>query len=401
MGSFEMNRNVYFVAALFLAYPLAVIGCDIKQIEGQISSDGYDSVLKELSFADCLGDPVADKDNNLVSGINKITDGKRTAIPLFKATRDALDLVVRYAKDRADVGVQKEEWIAMSQELGHSNFLLSQITENTTEEDAQSIAKQALPLNKWQRIDGDTKGKIKLENIEVQLLAPLSCGAPNRCPAYESQREMVRVFNLVSRLQKYSQDGSLAKHYADAQLQTSRWEAYRSQGQHQYVWELWLNGLNMGQDLCPKDDTTGIQRGFCSVPETQWIVLHPEAGLRWSNAANQSSDLKLALVMEILGHSWWTWGKNQATMNDRWGVSWVAAYTDEPSGNKWSQGPMLHVGAGYNIAATYTSDKKWGLLLNLNLADRYFGGKQKVDSYLKCLNKPNPWQLLQGQDSCN
>lgn len=85
----------------------------------------------------------------------------------------------------------------------------------------------------------------------------------------------------------------------------------------------------------------------------------------------------------------------------RWGVSLVAAYTDEPTGKKWSSGLMLHIGDGYNIALTSSDGKKWGLLLNLNLADRYFGGAQKVDSYLKCLKKPDPWQLLQGQDSCD
>ena len=384
-----------------LMLPLTALGCDISETEKGIKTEGYDSVLKELSFTDCLGDKTADKDNELVSEFNKQTDGKKTAIALFNASTKQLTALSNYASERAIRDTQASEWLAMSKELERSNSLLGQITASTSEADAKTIAQQALPL-KWQRIDNDTQGEVDLNGSKIKLLKQTNCGKAASCPVYESQRDMVRVFNLVMRIQKYTQDGSLTIHYADARLQTARWDSYRSQGQHQYIWELWLNGKNMGEELCPNDPDTGIQRGFCAVPTSQIILMHPDAGLRWGKSAQRSSDLKPAFIIETLGYYHWGWESEQsAKMTNRWGTSLVAAYTNEPSGNKWSYGPMIHFGAGYNIALTRSTGGTWGVLFNMNLADRYFGERTRLDGYLKCLDKPSLGQLIQGNYTCD
>ncbi len=57
---------------------------------------------------------------------------------------------------------------------------------------------------------------------------------------------------------------------------------------------------------------------------------------------------------------------------------------------------MLHAGDGYNLAVTSTANGDVGVLLNLNLATRFFGKKREYVDYLKALRKPSLSDVLLG-----
>jgi hypothetical protein len=385
-GNHEMSLLIRPIALLVLAvgFVASAAACNLEQLQKQVGTTPYDTILKELRGPNCLGDPTVDGQNALVKRINELTPAQdeKDVVGRFEAVRAALQALTAYATERALVGVQVESWRALSLELKESDRQLGGIDAKTSEQDALNIEDKALS-NKWGRVQESDNGAIALDGIQVELLQRTGCATTQPCPAFESQRDLIRVSYLVFRVRGYAERVSLARHYADAQLQSARWDAYRSQGQHQYFWEVWINGQRMSDADCPRDTATGIRRGFCSVPTSQLIVLHPDVGLRWSNVQS-ASDLQAAFIVEALGYYHWKWDpKEPSTMTSQWGVSIAAAYSEVGSGKKWSYGPMFHIGNGYNLAATRSPDGKWGVLLNLNLANRYFAGKQYVDSFKK------------------
>ncbi len=407
-------RLLFFISTAVL-FGIPAYACDMGEqaLKELISVSTYDDALARISDPACLGDREAEgkkaqgdkvirEGNPLVNRFNDLTPDTKEVTSRATAVTSALKALADYTEKEISINSQPSTWRALTRDIQNMNTQWSAITPDKSTQTVENIAAE-FKVNKWEHITKADGGEIVLDGQKFYLLAKTCEDKKQPCPAFESQRDLIRVVNLMAQLARYASYDSLAKHLHEAEVELQRWETYRSKGQHQYIWELWLNGQNMGEDLCPKDKGTGIQRGFCAVPTSQWIVLHPEAGLRWSHSAQQSGDLKPALIVELFGKYSWEWdaAPNQSSMTNRLGASLVAAYTNEPSGNKWSYGPMFHFGDGYNVAFTRSGSGTWGLLLNLNIADRYFGGTQKIDSYLKCLNKPNFGQLLQGQNFCN
>jgi len=52
---------------------------------------------------------------------------------------------------------------------------------------------------------------------------------------------------------------------------------------------------------------------------------------------------------------------------------------------------------GYNLAVTKATGGGWSLVINFNLAERYFGRKQEFVDELKKVNKASLGDLLFGQ----
>ena len=360
--------------------------------------EAADNVLHRLAQSDCAGNEYADT-TTISQTFNKLTKAPEIDKHV-DSLLDALDALANFGAIRATQGVHTDEWKALFSELNDTKYRLSYALHTDTAPALKIILKDAIP-SKWIDYAEVRPSTFVWAGKAIHPYAHVTCAATNLCPELNSQADMLRVTNLMARLVRYTQAPILSDQLVVARRETKRWEAYRSQGQHQYIWEVWLNGRVMEKNSC-KQNKDKVFIGFCEVPTSQWIILHPDAGLRWARSAQQSSSLKPAFIIETLGYYRWDWDKdNQVTMTERYGVSLVAAYTNEPSGNKWSYGPMLHFGAGYNVAFTRSAGGTWGLLLNLNLADRYFGETQKIDGYLKCLNKPGLGQLVQGQYACN
>jgi len=389
-----LDLFVAFVAWVLCATASAA-DCPFPDVGSPGSVANYTAVLMRLKQSDCLGDSKADK-APLVTAFNGQTE---KPINLGQAERliSAVDLLRDFAGKRAAAGTDADKWKNLTIELGDVRRKLTGLGDVSSMVEFQHIVQGAI-TSKWANIAaGDADVQISWGGLSVKPLAAPDCRPPTPCPAFDSQLDMVRVANLMARLERYSQDPTLAQHLIDAKLAVARWEAYHTQGQHQYIWEVWLNGQLMGDDLCPKDAGTGMRMGFCKVPTSQWIVLHPDAGLRWTNSANKSSELKPALVVEALGYYRWDWkGSDSAQMTRRRGVSLAAVYTDTSSEKRWSYGPMFHF-EDYNLAFTKASGGHWSLVVNINLAERYFGRKQEFTNELQKIKKADLGELLFGQ----
>lgn len=396
-----MSRVARFLALVFVFLPFAAWAqfCNLQDVAAIVRAlDGdYDQALATIKDRKCLGSKERDADP-LVQQVDKALEaraGKNLLAERHSTAIAILNDLAAHARQRttAPGTIRREEWLAIGRGLEQSARELD-LAAKLPVPDLIRASERALP-REWERISEQTQGELVFDGKPVRLLAT-GC-KPNTpmsaCPAFQDQIGMIRVVNLAARLRDVTQRESLTDHLADARLQLERWEAYRSKAHHQYFWEVWLNGQLMGEDLCPVAADTGIQRGFCSVPTSQWIVAHPDAGLRYSRHANASNELRPAFLIEVVGYYRWGWkAKDSADMTDRLGASLVAAYTDEP-GRNWSFGPMVYFGDGYNLAATRASGGKWSLVLNVKLADRYFERKQKYTDYLKSLRKPD-WKAL-------
>jgi len=391
-----MRTGMRFFLAVLAAWACAPAfaqdGCGLADPQSVVKlRKSYDLALRTFADANCLGDSKNDP-AQLVKDFDALL-GKEPP-PSYPDPIAVLKMLSRHAADRAS-GPQAADWHAISLALQKSADLLFQIKDESDPAAVLKIAQQALPLA-WKTIDPNTRGAELFNGRTVELLAPTCPLTATTCEAFDNQLEMIRVVNLAVRLRDVTQRPSLVLHFKDAEVQTARWDAYRSKGQHQYPWEVFINGLAMGNDECGRNPDTGIQRGFCAVPTHQWIFAHPDVGLPWVRSASQSSELKPAILIEVIGYYRWAWrSKTSAEMEGQRGISLVSAYTDVDNGrNKWSWGPMFHFGNGYNFAVTKASGEKVSFLININLADRYFGKKQEVTDYLKALKK-NPADLLQ------
>lgn len=390
--------RLFMCGALLLA-PLVAAACDVpaKLKHEYVSKQegGYDEVLAELRDPACLGDKANDAANPTVAEFDKLTpDQARDSAARLIAAQAALASLVEYARNRS-VGIQRDAWLALSLELTRAR---SQITAAAAERDAQLMQASfatALPRANWERLTNETQGALRLDGQTFKLLAPTGCKkADTSCPAFDSQINLVRVFNLVGRLRGYLQFDSLATIHADVNLQKDRWTAYRTKGKPLYFWEVWLNGATMGDELCPRDPGTGIQRGFCATPSSQWVLLHPEPVAAFNRKATQASELNAALLIELVGYHRWKWGEGSSEMRGRIGGSLAAAYLQHGEGRKWGYGPSFTWGEGSSLAVVRAPGGKWSVLLNLSLAGDYYGRKERYENYLKALKKPDFSELF-------
>ena len=160
-------------------------------------------------------------------------------------------------------------------------------------------------------------------------------------------------------------------------------------------------GRIMETKRCSKAPGSDLSIGFCEVPNEQWILLHPEAAMRFSNAANTSSELKAALVVELLGYHKWNWvsvdGKETAQLEARRGLSLAATYTDTSIEKRWGFGPMFHLG-DYAFALTKAGGGgRWSLVINVRLGDKYFGRKQQYVDELRKAQTSDLSELIFGR----
>lgn len=379
--------------------------CRFKPME---TSQTAGDVLADLRTASiCAGEPTKDQ-TPLVKQYAEITapGGKPYAEPekLARSILAEVDALAVFARNRADTYVVPKElkddsgeraeyasWRTIASSLASTHANMTKAVGLAPEGQSGAAIAAAIPQTWKTAAQAGSGMALHLGGPPIAPFGEFTCPKPENCPIFDSRVDMLRTVKLMSLLHMYAQAPEFHKGLVIAKRERSRWEAYRTQGQHQYFWEVWVNGKVMEKNSCPTLDQAKqagkVYIGFCEVPTSQWIILHPDAGLRWSHSANKSSELKPALIIETVGYFHWEWDKpNGSTMVGRRGYSLAAVYSDQSSGKKWSYGPMFHYD-GYNIAITKSPGSGWGLMINLKLADRYFGRKQSVVDSLSKLNK--------------
>lgn len=384
------------LACLTLSCGLAhAAGCTIPDAATKVAD--YQVAIARLKQPSCLGDPKADS-ADIVTRFESFTN---QPILLDESERlvATVEALASLAESRAtEATPMPGEWKAVLKELRSVRAQLLTLKQSQTKAQWLSIASEALQP-KWKNL-APPAGTINVGGENVSFLRDINCANGEACPDFQSQLDLIRVANLMSRLAGYAQGPSLADHYEDSQIALAQWETYRTTALHQYIWEVWFNGRIMETKSCPKDPGSGMSLGFCRVPNEQWILLHPEAAMRFSNAANSSSELKAALVVELLGYHHWRWqeanGKQTAEMEGRRGISLAATYTDTSKEKRWAFGPMFHLG-DYAFALTKAGGGgRWSLVINLPLADKYFGRKQAYVDQLRKVQTSDLAELIRG-----
>lgn len=377
---------------------LAVLALGARGQDCKIPAPGavlpdYVKTLELISFSTCLGDAKADA-APLVKRFNAVVE-QPVVMGQTERLLAAVDLLRDEVSQANAAGVEAELWLAMAGELSTVRGELAGLRDVASSSVWLSAMASAL-RHKWAA--AGSSGNIVLAGKPVKLLGGLPCVNDKPCADFHSRVRAVRVVNLMARLENFAQTPSLEQQFAASELTLAQWEAYRAKAHHQYIWEVAINGLMMDKTQCPVDAGTGMKMGFCKVPSSQWIVLHPEAALRFARTATKASELKPAILIEVIGRYGWDWsrvdGRETAGMSNRWGYSLAATYSQTETEKRWAFGPMFHYG-DYSLALTKAaSGGKWSVVLNMSLGERYFGRKQMVVEELAKVNKSSVLDLL-------
>ena len=350
--------------------------------------ENYAAKLRELKKEACLGNARADP-HPLVVKFNGLTNE-----PTTQTQTDRLKAALKLLQAEAELGVsgthETAKWNAMLIELGRVNGQLSGLDKSADGKVWLASVQDAIP-GKWRQVASNAD-PTQLGGQLVELSGPVEgCTDGAACSAFQARMGLLRVANLVARLQRYSQDSSLDEQFEASTLALAQWESYRGAGHHQYIWEVAVNGLIMDKKLCPEDPGTGLKLGFCKVPTSQLILLHPDVAMRWARTATKASELKPSLLVELVGWYWWDWakadGRDTGTMANRRGVSLAATYSQTTTEKQLALGPMFHYD-GYNFAVTKAKGGgKWSLVVNMKFGEKWFKTKDSYAEELKSVKK--------------
>ncbi len=83
--------------------------------------------------------------------------------------------------------------------------------------------------------------------------------------------------------------------------------------------------------------------GFCRVPASDRIRLHPDAGLRRSRRAGTASELEPVLLMDLFGRHHLRWQHEQSARIERpWDYLLAVSYPQANARVRWALDPRLH-----------------------------------------------------------
>jgi hypothetical protein len=357
--------------------------------------ENYAAKLRALKKEACLGNARGDP-HPLVVKFNGLTNEPTMAKQTTRLV-GAIDLLLAEAAVGAAGTHETTTWNAMLLELGRVKGALSSL-EGVSDGASWLAALQTSIPSKWKKVASDAD-PTPIGGQDIPLSGPVQgCVDNMACAAFQARMGLLRVANLMARLQRYSQDSSLVEQFAASELALAQWAAYRKDGHHQYIWELAANSLIMDKKLCPEAPGTDLKLGFCKVPTSQLILLHPDVAMRWARTATKASELKPSLLVELVGWYWWDWaqadGRNTATMANRRGVSLAATYSQTTTEKRLALGPMFHYD-GYNFALTKAQGGgKWSLVVNMKFGESWFKPKQTSVDELASVKKQPLLDLL-------
>ena len=246
----------------------------------------------------------------------------------------------------------------------------------------------------WRQYRSRPEVPMKLAGTDVDP----ACRSVKPCDPseqFDSRVRMLRVVTLAATVHSHMQIPANDERIRSYDTLLRRWAAYRSEALHQTWWELAWNSARMNDDreVCPRDGNDQ-RMGMCKVPQSQMILLHPDVGLRMSRNANNSSELKPYLVLELIGRNSFTWARDEndakarpediAKVDQQLGYSLAAAYGYDGDRNRWALGPMLRWN-GFNIGLTRSSSGRWALMMNTTLSDAFFKKREAVANQLQSI----------------
>lgn len=189
------------------------------------------------------------------------------------------------------------------------------------------------------------------------------CEAAPRAAACAATRAAVegllRGAQLAERAFTPDQAAAMQAAEARAAVRDARWRSYFADARSQYPWELLVNSWRY-------ERTVRGKLGISGPPDWQWIVMHPDIGMQYVRSAAQGDRFKPALLLEVIGYNWWTWGDDHRPRN-AWGVSLARTYADTASVPSGAWGVTVHRNNKYALTLT-RREGKTGILFSIDLA---------------------------------
>lgn len=145
-----------------------------------------------------------------------------------------------------------------------------------------------------------------------------------------------------------------------------KWEAYRTQALPMYWWEWWLNGVVMrAYDDRPLDPETGAPLGPPTIPNSQFIFLHPAPGFSWVDTGS-GGDGRPAVYLEWAGYNRWSW-RDDGSMGLALGASLVTVFANHDDADTMGIGLMFHIDNSIHVG-TVLNDGEFGMVFGLDFA---------------------------------
>ncbi len=157
---------------------------------------------------------------------------------------------------------------------------------------------------------------------------------------------------------------------ANLEALSKRWDRFYDESKSQMIWELVVNGM-----LFERNNT---YEGFSEPPVWQLVFLHPTVVIQNVSEALDGSQLKGALMVEVIGADWWE--------QDRWyipsGGSIVTTYSDRAGVQDWGYGVAINFDSQFTIGVT-DHDGDIGYFITADLLKLLQGKKETLKSYLE------------------
>lgn len=374
---------------------------DCGVIEQQSLGTSYKEALTALTSIGCLG---ADRqqDHQLVKNFDLLTEdvGLATAQRIAN-TKAANGELLDFARDMAVSAVaDRDYWSQIALVLSGQSIAMEQADIAESPGDASEIVASAIIPDSWEIQGSGAVEAISNRSVFDGLdpLCPASASAEGpQCSAYVNRKDMIVVISLAKDLAGYSTRERLYEHLAESRIANKKWAAYFDDARFQWWWEVWANGLAMVKSGdCDEDKTTVMREGFCSVPDSQMILFHPDIALSYVDGAESSDEMKGVFMVELFGRNSWDWAEDGTMQNAR-GWSVVAVHTDLNAKSDWGYGLMYHYRNRYSFGLTSTEGEV-GVLLSVDLSDKLFERKAKYKNYLQEAKKPSFWQGVFTED---
>ncbi len=388
-----MSRLMHGLCAAILAVVMAPSLAQTCRFEQRPTDpEAGERLLASLAREGCLGS-VDDPEPR--TGEFHATIGTRDQPGGPLALQDALEQLHRHARTRSREPVLMSVWSGLAREIER---IIERLPDPAAMPPAgYQSAVVDIVSPRWKAASGQGTGEpIDLDGVRFKAIRPLACRTDGDCSEWLTHVDVVRSINLLVQVQTHVQSPVLQAQLRDSQTELARWQAYRRDSRHQYIWELWANSQLMARDssICARDGSNGLV-GFCQVPTSQLVLLHPDAGLIATRPSGQPTQLQPALIVDVIGRHTLSWeDERSARIARQWGYALSAVYAQVDGRPQWSYGPRLHRD-GYNLALTRSEGGGWNLVVSLNLAERYM---ERKESYTRDLMRVKDSGLFRALD---
>lgn len=216
---------------------------------------------------------------------------------------------------------------------------------------------------KWEEGDGNFGGRIDAKLYENYLQPACADAETQACrTAYASAKRVLRYVYVVERiLTDIKTRPQVVAAFQHVTLLNDEWESYFSDTRSQFPWELTLNSY-----LYNKFDRKAGGAILQAPPRYQWIVMHPSVALEYIDKANEGSQFRESVILEIAGYNWWNWEKRDR--DTALGLSFITSYSDRSGIKDVGFGFIAHYNHTLSVGGTLRKGGDPGVFISVDVA---------------------------------